>query len=68
MACKECVLAIKGYWPDGSLNAVVVNLDATVGQEELQTIPVFGDIGQSFAEWGLSCHTGTVMDKPSLDL
>lgn len=66
MPRKECVLPIEGYRPDGSLDAVVVDLDAPVGQEELQTIPVFGDVGQSLAEWGLGHDTGTVMDKPGL--
>jgi len=66
VARKECVLPIGSYRPNGSLDAVVVDLDAAIGQEELQTIPVFGDIGQSFAERGLCGDTGTVMDKPSL--
>jgi hypothetical protein len=42
---KERVLPIEGYRPNGSLDAVVVDLDAAVGQEELQAIPVFGDVG-----------------------
>lgn len=34
MAGEECILPIEGYRPDGSLHAVVVDLDASVGQEE----------------------------------
>ncbi len=30
---KKRVLAIEGYGPDGPIDAVVVDLDATVGQE-----------------------------------
>jgi hypothetical protein len=63
---EESILPVQGYWPDGPLDIVVVDLDAAVGQEELQAIPVFGDVGQSFAEWGLGGDTGTVMNKPSL--
>lgn len=37
---EECVLAIEGNRPDCSLDSVVVDLDAAVGQKELQTIPV----------------------------
>ena len=55
MSCKECVLAIEGYRPDGPLDAVVIDLDAAVGQEELQAIPVFGDVGQC-ADFGLTGH------------
>ena len=32
---KECVLPIESYRSDGSLDAVVVDLDAAVGQEDL---------------------------------
>lgn len=45
MTCKECVFPIEGNRPDGPLDAVVVDLDPPVGQEELQAIPVFGDVG-----------------------
>lgn len=44
MACKERVLPIESNRPDGPLDGVIVDLDAAVGQEELQTIPVFGDV------------------------
>ncbi|KQV36332.1 hypothetical protein ASC96_28050 [Rhizobium sp. Root1204] len=63
---KERILAIEGYRPDGPLDAVVVDLDAPIGQEELQTIPVFCNVGQSLAEWGLGCDAGAVMDVPHL--
>lgn len=33
MSCKKRVLAIERYWPNGPLDAVVVDLDASVGQE-----------------------------------
>lgn len=50
MPRKECVLAIRGYRPDGPLDAIVVDLYPAVDQEELQTIPIFGNVGQSLAE------------------
>jgi hypothetical protein len=63
---EECILPIDRYRPDGSLDGVVIDLDAAVGQEELQTIPVFSNIGQSLAEWRLGRNTGSVMDEPCL--
>jgi len=63
---KECVLPTEGYRPDGPLDAIVVDLDAAIGQEELQAVPVFGDVGQGIAERGLRRDKGTVMDEPSL--
>jgi len=60
---KECILAIEGNRPNGALDTIVVDLDAFVGQEELQSIPVFGDVGQCLAERRLSC--GKLPVRPS---
>ena len=49
---------------DSSLDRVVVDLDATVGQGNTKPIPGFGDIAQSYAEWRLTCNAGTVMREP----
>ncbi len=35
---------------DGSLDCVVVDLNATVGQQDTEAVPVFGEIGERFAE------------------
>ena len=48
MTCEKCVLPIERNRSDGPLDTVIVDLNAAVSQEELQTIPVFGNIGQ----WG----------------
>lgn len=66
MSSKKCILAIESNRPDGPLYGIVVDLDAPVGQEEFQAIPVFGDVGQGLAEWGLRCDAGAVKDKPGL--
>ena len=65
MPGKERILVIEGYRPNDPLDTVVIDLDAAVDQEEHQAIPVFGYIGQGLAEWRLSCHASTVMDKPT---
>jgi hypothetical protein len=44
---KECVLPIEGYGLDGPLDAIVVDPDAAIGQEELQAVPVFGDVAKA---------------------
>lgn len=64
MTRKKCVLTIEGYGSDGPLDTVVVDLDAPVGQEELQTVPVFGNLGQGLAERGFCRDACAVMDKP----
>ncbi len=69
VARKQCVLPVQGNRPDGPLDAVVVDLDAAVGQEELETIPVFGDVGQSLAErernYPLESSLGEERGKPA---
>jgi len=47
---------------DGSLVAVVVYFDATICQEELETIPVFGDTIERFGERRLCRDPSAVMD------
>lgn len=46
----------ESYRSDGSLDAVVVDLYAAVGQEDTEAVPIFNSEGQSLAEWGLG-HT-----------
>ncbi len=44
VARKQCILPVQCNPLDGSLDAVVVDLDATVGQEELETALELGDV------------------------
>lgn len=60
MTRKECVLTIEGNRADGPLDTIVVDLDTTVGKDELQAIPVFGDVSQCLAERGLRCDTASM--------
>ena len=68
VASEERVLAVQRYRPNGSLNAVIVDLDATVGQEDTQAIPEFGDIGDCFSERRLSSDAGTMKREPCLHI
>ena len=49
---KEGVLAIEGDGADQVFDPVAVDLDAAVGQEGLQPVPVVMDVGQLFAQPG----------------
>ena len=61
MPRKKCVLAIEGYGPDRSLDAIVVNLNTTVCQEDAKAVPEFGDIGECFAKRRLASDAGAMM-------
>ena len=53
MAREQGILAIEGDGgADQVFDPVVVDLDATVGQEGLQPIPVIVDVGELFAQPG----------------
>lgn len=62
---EECILAIQRYRPHGSLDGVIVDLDPAVAQKDAESIPVFGDVGQSFAKRRFASDTGTMMRQPS---
>ena len=64
MSGEERVLPIESNRPNGSLDAVVVDLDATVGQIDAEPIPVFGDIGECFAERLLASDAGPMKHEP----
>ena len=49
VACKEGIFAIKSDGSDQIFDAVIINLDATITQEGLQSLPVIVDIGQLLA-------------------
>lgn len=50
---KKCVLPVGSYRSNGSLDTIVIDLDAPIGQKELQAIPVFDYVSQGLANWGL---------------
>ena len=50
MPGKERVLAVQGDGADGVFDRVGVHLDAAIGQEDLQSVPVAVDIAELFAK------------------
>ncbi len=65
MPRKKSILPVQRYGPNGSFDAVVVDLDTTVSQEDTEAIPVFGDIGKHFAERRLTSDMGTILREPT---
>lgn len=55
---------IEGDRPGEVPDAVAVDLDAPVGEEELETIPVAGNIGEFLAEVGLGRDAGALLLQP----
>ena len=53
MARKEGVFSVDGNRPDGAFDSVVVDLDTTIGQEQVQAVPMFGDVFQGFGDQGV---------------
>ena len=47
--------------PGEILDAVAVHLDAPLGEEELEAVPVAGDIGEFLAEPGLGRDAGALL-------
>lgn len=46
------------------VDPTVVDLDATIGQEDAEAVPGFGDIGESFAKRRLASDAGTMVGEP----
>lgn len=67
-ASEERVFAIKSYRADQVFDSVGVDLDATVGQEGLQTSPMVMDVGQLFAQAGFNGGLATLRLQPTAEL
>ncbi len=64
MSCEQSVLAIEGDGPDGIFDRVGVHLDAAIGQEDLQALPVPVDVCKLLAEAGFGGETAALMGQP----
>ena len=68
MSRKECVFSIDRNGTNGALDGVVIHFNAAVGEEQVQAIPVVGDIFERFAKRGFCRDTGAVVGKLNLKL
>lgn len=64
MTGEERILAIEGDGADQVFNPVGVDLDAAVGQEGLQPIPVVMDVGHLFSQPGFLGDLAALRLKP----
>jgi hypothetical protein len=61
---EERILAIEGNRADQGFDPVGVDLDAAIGQEGLQPVPVVMDVGELFAQAGLGGDLATLRLQP----
>ena len=61
---EERIFAIEGDGADQVFDPVGVDLDAAVGQEGLQPVPVVMDVGQLFAQPGFGGYLPALRLKP----
>ena len=61
---EECIFPCKGNRPGEILDSIAVHLDAPVGEEEPEAVPVAGDIGELLAEAGLGRDAGALLPEP----
>ena len=67
VACKKRVLSVEGERADGVLTGVGLDLDAAVGQEDLQPFPVPRDVAELLAEAGLGRDAGALLLQPDAE-
>ena len=67
VACEEGVFSVQGDGADGAFYSVVVDLDATVGQEAAEAVAVFGDVGERLAQGRFGRGAGAMMGKPIVE-
>ena len=68
MAGEERVLSVQGDGADGVFDRVAVHLDAAIGQEDLQAVPVAVDVAELFAKAGFGGDAGALMGQPLAEI
>lgn len=61
---KERVLPVQRNRTDGPLDSIVVELDAAIGQEQLEPGPVFGDVAECLPERRFCGDAGAMIVEP----
>ena len=68
MTREERIFAIEGYGSDGVFDRVGVHLDAAIGQEDLQAIPMPMDVAELFAKTGFDGDAAALMGQPEAEV
>jgi len=63
-----CIIAIEGYGSDGVFDRVGIHLDAAIGQEDLQAIPVAVDIAELLAQAGFGRDPAALLGQPKAEV
>ena len=61
---EECIFPCEGNRPGEIFDTVAVHLDAAVGEEEPEAVPVAGDVAELLAEPGLGRDAGALLPEP----
>lgn len=64
VASEECVLSVQSYGTDRAFHSVAVYLEAAVNQKQAQSIPVFRDVFERFAQRSFGRQLGAVGREP----
>ena len=64
MTREQRVFAIQGNRPSEIFDGIAVHLDAAVGEEFLEAVPVAGDVGELLAEPGFGRDVGELLPEP----
>ena len=68
MAGAEGVLAVQGDRADGIFDGVGVHLDAAIGQEDLQPVPVAVDVAELLATAGFRGDSGALLGQSQAEV
>lgn len=68
MTGEQRVFAIEGYGSDGVFDRVGIQLDAAIGQEDLQAIPVAVDIAELLAQAGFGGDPAALLGQPKAEV
>jgi hypothetical protein len=68
MTGEQRVFTIEGYGSDGVFDRVGVHLDAAIGQEDLQAIPVAVDVAELLAQSGFGGDTAALLGQPETEV
>ena len=64
VACEQRVFPRQSNRPGETLDSIAVHLDAAVGEEEPEAVPVAGELGELLTEAGLGRDAGALLFQP----
>ena len=68
MTGEQRVFSIEGYGSDGVFDRVGIHLDAAIGQEDLQAVPVAVDVAELLAQAGFGGDATALLGQPKAEV